>query len=102
MKTIIMVITIIILADLKIQADDTLPHDRSAFKPTLKDDDYDPPVYTSPTNGFSAVNHRTNVVIVPAITNWHTTNLPPMTNWPATNHLPALTNPPVSQPHRGQ
>ena len=94
--------TIIILAGLKIQADDSSTPARSVFKPTWNGDDHDPPVYTSPTNDIPAVSHRTNVVTMAAITNWPATNLPPMTNWPATNHLPAMTNPPILRLPGGQ
>jgi len=81
MKTSSALLTIVILAGLKIQADDSSVH---SFRPTWKGSDYDPPVYTSPTNDAPA--HLTNTITAPVIT-----------NWPATNNLPPMTNPPASQ-----
>ena len=90
MKTIISLLTIVILAGLKIQADDASVPARNSVRPNFKGGDYDPPVYTSPTNGISA--HLTNTITAPVITNR------PATNLPATNHLPPMTNPPALQP----
>jgi hypothetical protein len=91
MKTIISFLAVMIVAGLRIQADDSTSR---FFRPTLEGDDHDEPVYTSPTNMPSAGN-QPDAKALPVIT-----NLPPMTNWPATN-IPALTNPPPLQPPRG-
>jgi hypothetical protein len=90
MKIIISLLTIIILADIKVQADDSSASARNSFRPTWKGDDYDPPVYTSPTNDVPA--HLTNTITASVITNR------PATNWPVTNNLPPMTNPPALQP----
>jgi hypothetical protein len=90
MKTIISLLAIVTLTGLIGQADDASIPARNSVTPAFKGGDYDPPVYTSPTNNVPA--HLTNTIIAPVITNW------PATNWPATNSLPPMTNPPALQP----
>jgi len=100
MKTIISLLTIVVLAGIEVRATD--PQSTKPWppppQPTLNNDPHDPPVYTSPTNDVPPASHLTNTITAPVITNWPATNLPPMTNFPATNHLPILPNPPASPP----
>jgi hypothetical protein len=86
MKITLLFFTVIMLGGLEIHADDSQFAPGSAassFKSTLKEDEHDQPVFTSPTNG-SAINAfaDSNSIPMPAITNWPATNLPPMTNPP--------------------
>ena len=62
------------------------------FKSTLKADEHDQPVFTSPTNDSPpAVGRFTNIIAAPAITNWDSsTNKSHLTNWPARTNPPAL------------
>jgi hypothetical protein len=65
MKTIIMFLAAVVVTGPAVQADNPL-------------------VYVSPTNDSApAAGHFTNLIAVPAITNWPATNLPAMTNPPA-------------------
>jgi hypothetical protein len=99
MKICIPLLVIAALAVAEIQAGEP-----PVFKPTWSVDAHDPPVYASPTDDSPpAAGHFTNVIVVPAITNWPATNRPHphMTNWPATN-LPSMTNPPALHPPGGR
>jgi hypothetical protein len=101
MKKLTTILAITVLAGLIIQAADSPAASDTAasnFKPTLKEDNHDQPVFTSPTH-VTAINNfaDTNSVLLPVIISSTATNLPSMTNQPATN-FPALTNPPALQP----
>jgi hypothetical protein len=68
----------------------TPARDKTDPSPTLKEDDHDQPVFTSPTNspGLELTNSLPAMTNLPSATS---TNLPPMTNWPA-NKPPAVHN----------
>ena len=108
MKKIIFLMTFIALNCPIIQAGDPPTGAGSAasgFKPTLKSDDHDQPVFTSPRLPDLPATHPSEITNLPAINSSELTNLPKtyssgMTNLPATNpseitNLPAMTNPPA-------
>lgn len=82
MKTIIPLLTLIVLASLEVPAGDY------SSTPNPVQPDYTFPIVTP------AINNWANMNAVPAITNWPATNMPAMTNGPATNR-PAIPSPPT-------
>ena len=82
MKTIIPLLTLIVLASLEVSAGD------HSSTPNPVQSNYKFPIVTP------AINNWANMNAVPAITNWPATNMPAMTNGPATNR-PAIHRPPT-------
>ena len=82
MKTIIPLLTLIVLASLEVSAGDY----SSIPNPVQPDHTF--PIVTP------AINNWANMNAVPAMTNWPATNMPAMTNGPATNR-PAIHSPPT-------